>query len=137
MKEKNILRLLYAIAGIIAIIGGTFAWLSYRTNGTSLVLTIGDVNGMTVTVKPYKLSGTLPVTDYYTTEGKVIDVTVVNKSTNDQIFTLYFDVESIDPVLKASSFFKYKVVKSTNNGSTYSDVQNGTGNFNNATNGGR
>ena len=108
--------IIYMLLVIITMITGTYAWLNYRSSGLALVLTIGDVNGMIVTVKPYKLTGSLELTDDYLTDGKEIDVTVTNNHPNKQLFNLYFDINTIDSALNTaptSQYFKYIVLKST------------------------
>ena len=118
---KSIIALVFAI--VIVTFTGTFAWLSYRTNDTAMVLTIGDVDGLTVSLKPYQINGSItPVSSY--SGGNMISVTANNANVVSDGFTLYYQIDSIDAALR-SSYFKYTVTRSTNNGSSYSVVQNG------------
>ena len=72
----------------LVIISGTFAWLSWRSQNTAMVLTIGDIRGLTVSLKPYQINATLsPVSAY--TDGIVIDVTADNKKTEADNFKLF------------------------------------------------
>ena len=118
---KSILAIVLAI--VVVTFTGTFAWLSYRTNDTAMVLTIGDVDGLMVSLKPYQINGSItPVSNY--TGGNVINVTAANSNVVSDGFNLYYQIESIDQALK-SSYFKYTVTRSTNGGSSYSVVKNG------------
>ena len=118
---KNFLMILVIMISIISL--GTFAWLSYRSNDTAMVLTIGEIDGMSVTLKPYQINSSLnPVTTY--DSGIVIDVTANNKKSSSDNFKLFYKIDSIDSELVNSSF-KYTVTKSTNNGSTYTEVKTG------------
>lgn len=123
---KSMLVIIFAV--VIIMITGTFAWLTYRSNDTAMTLTIGDVEGLTVSLKPYQINGSIaPVSAY--TSGKMISVTADNKNIVSDGFTLYYQINSIDSALK-NAYFKYTVTRSTNNGSSYSVVANG--NFVNA-----
>ena len=130
ISKKSLIFMIFTIVAVLIV--GTFAWLSYRTQDTAMVLTVGDIKGLTVTLKPYQIKGTLsPVSGY--SSGKVVDVTAQNNSTSlADNFTLYYAVETIDNALKDEGF-KYTITKSTNNGSSYSVIKNG--NFLNAANG--
>ena len=130
ISKKSLIFMIFTIVAVL--MAGTFAWLSYRTQDTAMVLTVGDIKGLTVTLKPYQIKGTLsPVSEY--SSGKVVDVTAQNNSTSlADNFTLYYAVDTIDSALKNEGF-KYTITKSTNNGSSYSVIKNG--NFLNASNG--
>ena len=39
----------------ITIIGGTFAWFTYRSRESALVLSIGDINDSKVIIEPYQI----------------------------------------------------------------------------------
>lgn len=110
---------------------GTYAWLSYRSNDTALVLTIGEINGMSVTLKPYQINATLsPISSY--TNGLMTEVEAKNNKSVSETFKLFYAVETISNELKCSDF-KYKIMKSTNNWSSQTEVANGD--FSNASNG--
>ena len=130
ISKKNLIFMIFTIVAVL--MTGTFAWLSYRTQDTAMVLTVGDIKGLTVTLKPYQIKGTLaPVSGY--SSGKVVDVTAQNKSTtSSDNFRLFYDVETIDSALQDSGF-KYTVTKSTDGGTNYIIVKEG--NFLNASNG--
>lgn len=130
ISKKSLMFMIFTIVAVL--MAGTFAWLSYRTQDTAMVLTVGDIKGLTVTLKPYQIKGTLsPVSGY--SSGKVVDVTAQNNSTSlADNFTLYYAVETIDNALKNAGF-KYTITKSTNNGSSYTQIKEG--NFLNAANG--
>ena len=122
--EKNNRKVFIMILSLaLVVITGTFAWLSWRSQNTAMVLTIGDIRGLTVTLKPYQINGSItPVSNY--TGGNVINVTAANSNVVSDGFNLYYQIESIDQALK-SSYFKYTVTRSTNGGSSYSVVKNG------------
>lgn len=123
-KSINIKSLLITIIVMLVLVtAGTYAWLKYRTNDSALVLTVGEMDGMSVTLKPYQIKTSLsPVSTY--TNGVIIDVTVQNKKAVADSFELYYFINMIDNAL-IDSGFKYTITKSTNNGSSYSIVENG------------
>lgn len=132
IKKISIKSLVMIIIAIVAVITvGTFAWLTYRSNDTAMVLTIGDINDVEVTLSPYKIEGTFSPVSTYTNE-KYTNVTAVNNNTSARNFKLYYHINSIASELKISSF-KYSITKSTDNGSSYSHIK--TGNFTTASNG--
>ena len=122
ISKKSIIFIILSIISVLVV--GTFAWLSYRTQDTAMVLTVGDIKGLTVTLTPYQVNAVLsPVGTY--TNGESVDVTAQNKSTTlADNFTLYYAVETIDNALKDQGF-KYTITKSTNGGTSYSVVKNG------------
>ncbi len=129
--EKNNRKVFIMILSLaLVIISGTFAWLSWRTQKTSLVLTVGDIRGLTVSLKPYQINATLsPVSAY--TDGIVIDVTADNKKTEADNFKLFYKIDTIDNALKDQSF-KYTITKCTANcanASNYTLLNAAGGNF--------
>ena len=98
ISKKSLIFMIFTIVAVL--MAGTFAWLSYRTQDTAMVLTVGDIKGLTVTLKPYQIKGTLsPVSGY--ASGKVVDVTAQNNSTSlADNFKLYYAVDTIDSALK-------------------------------------
>lgn len=110
---------------IAVVITGTFAWLTWRTQNTAMILTIGELDGMSVTLKPYQINASLTPTNDYTTQ-EYVNVTVENKRTMAGDFTLYYSINNIDTAL-IDDGFKYTIVKSTNNWSSQTVVK--TGNF--------
>ena len=56
MKKDKISLLIFGLIMIsIIIIVGTYAWFTWRSKETALVLTVGDINNVQVTLKPYKI----------------------------------------------------------------------------------
>ena len=126
ISNKSLAIMILVMISIMLI--GTYAWLSYRTNRTAMVLTVGEINGMSVVLKPYQINETLdPVASY--TSGKAVDVTVNNKRNVIDSFRLYYQINSIDTEL-IDSEFKYTITKSTD-GTNYEVIK--TGNFSSAT----
>ena len=130
VRVTNIKSLVIAITLVVLIItAGTFAWLSYRSKSTAMVLTIGDINDIQITLKPYQLDLELsPVLTYTSLDANqgYITVSVVNNSSSKQYFSLFYDIHEIDSSL-VSNDFKYTVLRSTDNWST-SNVDT-SGNF--------
>ena len=63
LTKKHIIIIIIAI--LLITIAGTFAWLSWRSNDTALVLTVGDINNAQVVLKPYQINSTItPVLTY-------------------------------------------------------------------------
>ena len=120
ISKKSIIFIIISMLLVVA--AGTFAWLSYRTQDTAMVLTIGDVKGLTVTLTPYQINATLsPVSDY--TDGEVVNVTADNKSlTSADTFSLFYNINTIDTELRDQGFM-YTITKSTDNGTSYSKVK--------------
>ncbi len=109
------------IAIMIIITVGTLAWLTYRSKNTAMVLTVGEMDGMSITLKPYQITAALTPTNDYTTQ-QYVDITVTNKKTTADSFKLYYKIESIDAAL-IDSGFKYTIDKSTNNWSSKTTVK--------------
>ena len=129
ISTKSIIMLILAVIAVITV--GTFAWLTYRSNDTAMVLTIGEIDGMTVTLKPYQINTSLVPTNDYSTQ-EYVNVSANNKKTKGEKFRLYYQVDSIDSALINNSF-KYTIVKSTNNWSSQTVVKEG--NFSTASSG--
>lgn len=86
LSNKNILQIVIGI--VLVSLAGTFAWFTWRSNDTALVLTVGDISSAQVTLKPYKLNAELaPVTSY---EDQVYtNVTAVNNSTTSKKISIF------------------------------------------------
>ena len=127
IKELNIKSIIMMAIFLIVIIGlGTYAWLTYRSKNTAMVLTIGDINSVQITLKPYQLDMTLSPMLTYTsldTTGDYVTVTVTNSTSSDQKFSLFYDIEHIDSGLQNSSF-KYTILKTNDNTTTEGDFTN-------------
>ena len=77
LGKKSIIITIFSI--LLVTIIGTAAWLTWRSNDTALVLTIGDLNTAQVILKPYKINTEiLPVNSY---ENELYtDVEAINSS---------------------------------------------------------
>ena len=121
LSKKSISIMVFSLIAVV--ITGTYAWLTYRSNKTALVLTVGSMDGMSLTLKPYQITASLTPTNDYTTE-EYVNVTANNKKTKAEIFNLYYDVTSIDSEL-IDDGFKYTIVKSTDSWSNQTVVKTG------------
>ena len=134
ISKKSLLITIFSLLAVI--ITGTFAWLTWRSNNTAMVLRIGDVSGLTVTLKPYKINATLsPVASYTSNENVVVvDVTAQNNGTQFYTFNLFYQIDTIDSAL-IDEGFKYTITKCTANcdtASNYSLLNDDSGNFSTA-----
>ena len=127
--RKNKISLLIISLIVIAsiIIVGTYAWFTWRSKETALVLTVGDINNVQVTLKPYKIDSEIIPTLSYEDEDYV-NVSVTSILSTPRKIKLYYHINNIDSEL-VSEDFKYTITKSNDNGLTYSEYLNGT--FNN------
>ena len=127
INPKKIIIIILVILAIF--ITGTFAWLSWRSNDTSLVLTVGNITNVQVVLSPYQINATMAPVITYENETPT-DVTATNNSSNLRKIKLYYKINTIDSEL-VSSYFKYTITKSEDNGSTYTEYL--TGDFSTAT----
>ena len=117
------------ILGILIIsIVGTLAWLTWKSKETALVLTVGEIDGTRVTLKPYVIEDTLIPTLTYD-NNEVIKVNIKNNGNEDSQVVLYYNISKIDNELITDSF-KYTILRSTDNGNSYAEYKEG--NFVNA-----
>ena len=116
---KNYIIIILAV--IIVLIAGTYAWLSYRSNNTQMVLTIGEINDVQVTLSPYKIVSTISPVSAYTDQTNYSTVTVKNNNASSRMINLYYHINNIPDALKISGF-KYTITKSTDN-STYTFIK--------------
>jgi len=125
MKE-NKRSLIVVILLVMMVVGvGTFAWLSYRTNDTALVLTVGEIDSLKVTLKPYQINSPMTLTDSYEDEGVVYtNVQANNNASKKAKMKLFYSINSIDSKLITEDF-KYTITKSTDGGNTYSLLYEG------------
>ena len=126
---KDTKRYLLIILSILIIsIVGTLAWLTWKSKETALVLTVGEIDGTRVTLKPYVIEDILiPELTY---EGKeVIEVNIKNNGNEDSQVVLYYNISKIDDELITDNF-KYTILRSTDNGNSYTEYKEG--NFVNA-----
>lgn len=132
-SKSNKSLIIMIISLVIVIAAGSFAWLSFRSPDMAMVLTIGDLDGMSVTLKPYQIESSLsPVSTYQ--DGIVVDVTADNQDIKENVLKLYYKIDTIDDALKSQNF-KYTITKCTANCDTpsnYAVINNAGGNFANA-----
>ena len=129
-KKRYILSLIVAVLVVISL--GTYAWLTYRTNDTAMVLTIGDINNVRITMNPYQIDASLSPNLTYTGQPYT-EVEVVNNSTEAKGIKLYYKVNAIDSEL-ATSNLKYTIEKKGVGESSYTHITP-DGNFNGASRG--
>ena len=121
ITKKHIIIVIITI--LLITIAGTFAWLSWKSNDTALVLTVGDINSAQVILKPYQINSTItPVLTYENEE--YTEVTATNNSTTAKVIKLFYKINNIDPEL-VNTNFKYTITKSTDNGTTYTEYLSG------------
>ena len=120
MKENKSLKkvnIILTIVAVIMVISGTFAWLKYRSDNTAMELTVGNINNVQITLKPYQLNLKLTPMLTYTdldTSGDYITVKVTNNGNDTENFQLYYDIDVIDSGLQNSNF-KYTIVRTNDN----------------------
>ena len=138
MDNKNANRsiLFIAISIAVVVITGTFAWLSWRSQNTAMVLTIGDIKGLSVSLKPYQIDAKLSPVSSYTSSTNVVkvDVTAANAKSEADDFKLYYKIDEIDDEL-IDSGFKYTIAKCTSscsNQNNYTVLNNAGGDFSSA-----
>ena len=123
MGRKKI-YLVWGILVILIMLVGSYAYFSWRTSESRLVLTVGNINNIQVTLKPYKIdTEILPVLSYENED--YVNVDAVNSSNSDKKFKLYYKINTIAEELKNSNF-KYTITKSVDGGSTYSEIKTDT-----------
>ena len=73
---------------MIVVVGGTFAWFTFASKESALVLSIGDINDSKVIIKPYQIREIMtPVNTY--TSGVYSQVTVNNNNSNGFSMVLF------------------------------------------------
>ena len=129
MKNNNLKKyILILIIAIILIISlGTYAWLTYRTNDTAMVLTVGNINNVKITLSPYQINGKISPNLTYT-EEPYTEVEVINNSTSPRNIKLFYTINAIDSEL-ATSDFKYTIEKKEVGSNSYTHITP-DGNFN-------
>ena len=125
-KNKKIILTIFLM--LIIIISGTVAWLTWKSKESSLVLTVGEVNGPTISLYPYQLNGTLsPVLSYESVD--YVQVEATNNRSEKVKAKLFYNIKSIDSAL-ISSDVKYTVTSSDSKNGTYTEYA--TGDFSSA-----
>ena len=124
MKNKTKLRhiIISVLVMILVIIAGTFAWLSFRSKDTAMVLTIGQIDNVRITLSPYQIKSNMgSVLDY--SSGTVTNIEAINNSSSSKKFKLYYKINTIDSNLAISSF-KYTITRSSTKNGTYTKYGN-------------
>ncbi len=129
-KKRYILGIIIAIIAIISL--GTYAWLSYRTNDTAMVLTIGDINNVRITMNPYQIDAKMSPNLTYTGQPYTT-VEVINNSSSPRNIKLFYTINAIDSEL-ATSNLKYTIEKKAVGASSYTHITP-DGNFSGASKG--
>ncbi|MCI6847565.1 MAG: hypothetical protein MR835_01795 [Erysipelotrichaceae bacterium] len=125
-KNKKIILTIFLM--LIIIISGTVAWLTWKSKESSLVLTVGEVNGPSLSLYPYQLNGTLsPVLNYESVD--YVQVEATNNRSEKVKAKLFYNIKSIDSAL-ISSDVKYTVTSSDSKNGTYTEYA--TGDFSSA-----
>ncbi|MBQ2873281.1 MAG: hypothetical protein IJE89_04720 [Bacilli bacterium] len=94
---------------LIVIISGTFAWFTYSSKKSALVLTVGDIDSTRITLYPYEFTGTLdPVNSYDSVS--YTQITAINNNSTSSSFELSYNAEQIPEELSSSSV-KYTITK--------------------------
>ena len=123
MGKKKI-YLVWEILVLMVMLVGSYAYFSWRTSESRLVLTVGNINNIQITLKPYRIdTELLPVLTYENED--YVSVDAVNSSSSDKKFKLYYKINTIDEELKNSNF-KYTITKSVDGGSTYTEIKTDT-----------
>lgn len=129
-KKRYLIILIVAIIAIISL--GTYAWLSYRTNDTAMVLTVGDINNVQITMNPYQLDANISPNLTYTAQPYTT-IEVVNNSSEPRNIRLFYTINAIDSEL-ATSNLKYTIEKKAVGSGSYTHITP-DGNFNGASRG--
>ena len=118
INKLNIKSLVITILLIVLVVFvGTFAWLTYRSKDTAMVLTIGDIDNIQITLKPYQLDLSLTPELQLDTSKDHVTVTAINGSDSSKSFSLYYDIQEIASGLQSSNF-QYKIIRTNDNNTT-------------------
>ena len=121
------------ILGIVIISVGTYAWLTYRTTNTAMTLTIGEIDGVRVTLSPYQFNGTLiPIDAYDSNNNKYTQIVATNKAPSEGVISLYYHINTIASELRNANF-RYTILRSTTTTATNSFTVYKNGNFSSVT----
>ena len=131
IKKKRYLIILI-VTMIVIISLGTYAWLSYRTNDTAMVLTVGDINNVRITMNPYQIDAKISPNLTYTAQPYTT-VEVINNSSSPKNIRLLYNINAIDSEL-ATSNLKYTIEKKAVGSGSYTHITP-DGNFNGASKG--
>lgn len=120
--------LIMGVLMILILSAGTYAWFSWSSSETSMSLTVGDINGVSLILTPYKFNSSLAPSLSYENNDYVM-VTAENKNAEDSMISLYYIIDKMDMELINSSF-KYTILRSIDDGNTFSEYT--SGDFSNA-----
>ena len=126
-KKGYLVALVIVIIVIISL--GTYAWLSYRTNDTAMVLTVGDINNVRITMNPYQIDTRISPNLTYTGQPYTT-IEVINNSSSSKDINLFYTINAIDSEL-ATSNLKCTVEKKAVGANSYTRMTP-DGNFNGA-----
>ena len=130
LNDKNISigRLVVTLLMLmIVVVGGTFAWLTYSSKQSALVLTIGDINDTQIKLSPYQVTGNItPGTTH--TSGVYSEVEVTKGNNNSTSFALFYKINQLDTTL-IDKGLSYTIVNTKGTTSTSDDVTVKTGKF--------
>ena len=94
-KNVNIGKLILTLfMTLVVVAGGTFAWFTYQSRSSALVLSIGDINDSKVIIKPYEIKETLTPVNAYTS-GVYSQVTGINNTSKNMMVTLYYNINEL------------------------------------------
>jgi len=96
-KKRYIIIIIITIIAILSL--STYAWLTYRTNDTAMVLTVGDINNVKITMSPYQINSKISPNVTYTGEPYTT-VEVVNNSSSPRNIRLFYTINAIDSANK-------------------------------------
>ena len=123
IKHFNKRLIIIVMLLIITIASGTFAWFNYASSKSTLVLTIGNMDDVKITMKPYHLVDTLDPTGDYT-DGVYTQVTINNDNSNSVVMSLYYKINQL-PTELINNGLKYTIVESNNVNGSYNFVKEG------------
>lgn len=96
----------------VVVVGGTFAWFTFSSKQSALVLTVGDINDTQIKLSPYQIKGEMtPVNTY--TSGVFSEVEVTNGNRNTSV-VLYYKINDLDVEL-IDNGLAYTIVDTSNN----------------------
>ncbi len=109
---------------LLVISVGSYAWLTWSSDNTSLTLSIGELQVMYEHGNDINVSGIGPVVNY--NDGEATTFRVINNTGKEYLYNIYIGINSISDSLKVDSF-KYMLLTSKD-GINYSEYE--TGSFN-------
>ena len=86
LSIKRLIVMIIMMTVVVA--GGTFAWFTFQSKQSALVLTIGDINDTQIKLSPYQINEVMaPGTTY--TSGVYSEVEVTKGNNNSTSFALF------------------------------------------------